>query len=215
MKIFIDTADIAEIREANAMGVLDGITTNPTLIAKTGRDFKSVVKDIFAEIPDRPVSLEVTALDAKGMITEAQKLGDIAKNVVCKIPCTTEGLRAIRSLSEKNIRTNATLCFSPNQALLVAKAGATYVSPFVGRLDDISEVGMDLIADIVHIYDNYDFDTEVIVASVRNPLHVREAALLGADICTIPFSVIKQLMSHPLTDVGVEKFSKDWEKVPK
>lgn len=215
MKIFIDTADIGEIREANAMGVLDGVTTNPSLISKTGKDFKTVAKEIFAEIPDRPVSLEVTSVKSNGMIEEAKKLADIASNVVCKIPCTAPGLKAVRALSEMGIKTNCTLCFQPNQALLVAKAGATYVSPFVGRLDDVTEVGMDLIRDIVEIYRNYDFETEVIVASVRNPLHVREAALLGADVCTIPFAVIKQLMAHPLTDIGLEKFLKDWEKVPK
>lgn len=215
MKIFIDTANIDEIREANSMGVLDGVTTNPSLVAKTGRDFKTVVKEIFKEIHDRPVSLEVTSLDAAGMIKEGKALADIGHNVVCKIPSTFEGLKAIKALSESKIKTNATLCFSPNQALLVAKAGATYVSPFVGRLDDISQVGMDLIADIVQIYKNYNFKTEIIVASVRNPLHVREAALLGADICTIPFPVIKQLMQHALTDAGVEKFLKDWERVPK
>lgn len=215
MKLFIDTAAIDEIREANSMGVLDGVTTNPSLIAKTGRDFKTVVKDIFAEIPDRPVSLEVTALDCEGMVEEAKRLADIAPNVVCKIPCTVEGIKAVKALSDMGIKINATLCFSPNQALLLAKAGATYVSPFVGRLDDITQVGMDLIADIVQIYGNYDFDTQVLVASVRNPLHVHRAAQLGADVCTIPFNVIKQLMRHPLTDIGLEKFLKDWEKVPK
>lgn len=215
MKLFIDTADINEIREANAMGVLDGVTTNPTLVAKTGHDFKTVMKNILSEIKDRPVSLEVTALDAKGMVEEAKKLADTASNVVCKIPSTIEGLKAIRELSSKDIKTNATLCFSPNQALLVAKAGATYVSPFVGRLDDISQVGMDLIKDIVVIYDNYGFETEIIVASIRNPIHVRDAAFLGADVCTIPFSVIKQLMQHTLTDIGIDKFLKDWNKVPK
>ena len=215
MKLFVDTAAIEEIREANAMGVLDGVTTNPSLVAKTGRDFKTVAREILKEIPDRPVSLEVTALDAEGMIREAQKLADLGPNVVCKVPSTVEGLKAIRALTEMGIKTNSTLCFSPNQALLVAKAGATYVSPFVGRLDDISQVGMELIHDIAQIYRNYDIETEVIVASVRNPLHVREAALIGADICTIPYPVIKQLMAHPLTDIGIEKFLKDWEKVPK
>lgn len=215
MKMFIDTAKIEEIREANAMGVLDGVTTNPTLVAKTGKDFKSVVKEILKEITDRPVSLETTALDAKGMIEESKKLADLAQNVVCKIPSTVEGLKAVKALADMGIRTNATLCFSPNQALLVAKAGATYVSPFVGRLDDISHEGMDLIADIVQIYDNYDFETEIIVASVRNPLHVSRAAMMGADICTIPFNVIAQLMKHSLTDVGIANFLKDWEKVPK
>ena len=215
MKLFIDTAQIDEIREANAMGVLDGVTTNPSLVAKTGREFKTVVKEIFGEIKDRPVSLETTSLNADGMIEEAKKLADIAPNVVCKIPSIVEGLKAIRALSDMNIKTNATLCFSPNQALLVAKAGATYVSPFVGRLDDITHVGMELVADIVQMYSNYDLNTEVIVASIRNPLHVREAAQLGADICTVPFAVIKQLMKHPLTDIGIDKFLKDWEKVPK
>lgn len=214
MKLFIDTADINEIREANAMGVIDGVTTNPSLVAKTGRDFKSVVKDILAEV-NGPVSLEVTSLEAKGMVEEAVKLADLSKNVVIKIPTTVEGLKALKTLKEKKIKTNATLCFSPNQALLVAKAGATYVSPFVGRLDDITHVGMDLIADIVQIYQNYDYETEVIVASIRNPLHVREAALLGAHVATVPFSVISQLMKHPLTDIGIDKFLKDWEKVPK
>jgi transaldolase len=215
MKLFIDTAAIEEIREANAMGLLDGVTTNPSLVAKTGRDFKTVVKEILKEIHDRPVNLETTALDAKGMIEESKMLMEYGRNVVCKIPTTPEGLKAIRALTDMGIKTNSTLCFSSTQAMLVAKAGATYVSPFVGRLDDISQVGMDLIADIVHIYQNYDFGTEVLVASVRNPLHVREAALIGADVCTIPFSVIKQLMQHPLTENGLEKFLKDWEKVPK
>jgi len=215
MKLFIDTAMIEEIREANAMGVLDGVTTNPTLVSKTGKGFKTVVKEILTEITDRPVSLETTALDAKGMIDEAVKLADLGPNVVCKIPSTVEGLKAVKALSDKGIRTNCTLCFQPSQAILVAKAGATYVSPFVGRLDDITTVGMDLIGDIAQMYENYDYDTEIIVASIRNPLHVREAALMGADICTIPFSVIQQLMKHPLTDIGIDKFLKDWEKVPK
>lgn len=215
MQIFIDTAKIEEIREANSMGVLDGVTTNPTLISKTGKDFKSVAREILAEIPDRPVSLETTALDAPGMIEECKKLSDLGNNVVCKIPCTMDGLKAIRKLTDLGIKTNATLCFSPNQAMLVAKAGATYVSPFVGRLDDISHNGMDLIADIYQIFSNYDFDTEIIVASIRNPLHVKEAALIGADICTIPLNVIAQLMKHSLTDVGIDSFMKDWQKVPK
>lgn len=214
MKIFIDSADIKEIKEANTMGVVDGVTTNPSLVAKTGRDFKSVVKDILAEI-DGPVSLEVTSLDAKGMVEEAVKLSGLSKNVVIKIPTTKEGLKAIKTLSEKKIKTNATLCFSVNQALLVAKAGATYVSPFVGRLDDIDSVGMELVADIVNVYKNYDFKTEVIVASIRNPIHVSQAAAIGAGVCTIPFNVIEQLVKHPLTDIGINKFLKDWEKVPK
>lgn len=214
MKIFIDSADINEIKEANAMGVIDGVTTNPSLVAKTGKDFKTVVKEIVTEI-DGPISLEVTSTDSKGMLEEAKKLADISKNVVIKIPTTEEGLKAIRTLKELGIKTNSTLCFSPMQALLTAKAGATYVSPFIGRLDDISQVGMDLIEQIRLIYDNYGFETEVLVASVRNPVHVRDAALIGADVCTIPFSVIKQLVKHPLTDIGLEKFLKDWQKVPK
>ncbi len=215
MKIFIDTANIDEIREANSMGVLDGVTTNPSLVAKTGKDFKTVTKEILAEIPDRPVSLEVTSLDAKGMIEEAKKLADLGSNVICKVPSTVEGLKAVKACADMNIKTNCTLCFQSSQAILVAKAGATYVSPFVGRLDDITTVGMDLIGDIVQIYDNYEVETEIIVASIRNPLHVREAALYGADICTIPLPVIKQLMGHPLTDIGIEKFLKDWDRVPK
>lgn len=215
MKLFIDTADINEIREADAMGVLDGVTTNPSLVARTGRDFKSVARDIVTLLGKRPVSLETTSLDAAGMIAEGKKLADIGPNVVVKIPATVEGLKACKAFTEQGIKTNCTLCFSANQALLIAKAGATYVSPFVGRLDDISEVGMDLIRDIVEIYQNYDFSTEVLVASVRNPIHVRDAALMGADVATVPLAVIKQLMHHPLTDIGIEKFLKDWEKVPK
>lgn len=214
MKFFIDTADINEIREANAMGMVDGVTTNPSLVAKTGRPFKDVVKDILAEV-DGPVSLETTSLDVDGMYGEAVKLADLGPNVVVKIPTTTNGLKVIHKCHEKGIKTNCTLCFSSNQALLIAKAGATYCSPFVGRLDDITNVGMDLIGDIVQMYENYDFDTEVIVASIRNPLHVREAALMGAHVSTIPFKVIEQLIKHPLTDIGIEKFLKDWEKVPK
>ncbi len=214
MKIFVDSADINEIREANLMGVVDGVTTNPTLVAKTGKDFNTVAKEILAEI-DGPISLEVTSLEAIGMVEEAVKLAKLSKNVVIKIPICVEGLKAIKQLTEKGIKTNATLCFSVNQAILVAKAGATYVSPFVGRLDDIDHVGMALISDIVNAYDNYGYDTEVIVASIRNPIHVSDAAQIGADVCTIPFSVIKQLVKHPLTDIGIDKFLKDWEKVPK
>jgi len=215
MKLFIDTADINEIREANAMGILDGVTTNPSLVAKTGQDFKTVTKQVLEEISDRPVSLEVTSLEADGMIEEGKKLADLGGNVVCKVPSTVEGLKAIKALSGIGIKTNATLCFSANQAMLVAKAGATYVSPFVGRLDDISHNGMELVSQIVDIFDNYDFETEIIVASVRNNFHVLESALLGADVCTIPFSVINQLMKHSLTDIGIDKFMKDWERVPK
>ena len=215
MKIFIDSADISEIRVANAMGVVDGVTTNPSLIAKTGRDFKSVVKDIVAEVHG-PISLEVTDTStAAAMFEEAKKLSDIAKQVVVKIPLTEKGLKATKLCHGHGIKTNVTLCFSSNQALLAAKAGATYVSPFVGRLDDITEEGMVLIDQIVQIYRNYDFKTEIIVASVRNPVHVRDAALIGAHVCTIPFNVIQQLVKHPLTDIGVKKFADDWAKVPK
>lgn len=213
MKIFIDTADINEIREANAMGVLDGVTTNPTLIAKTGRDFKSVVKDILKEVKG-PVSLETVSLNAEGMVKEGRFLAEFGPNVVVKIPSTVEGLKAIKQLRSEGIHTNCTLCFSATQALLIAKAGSTIVSPFVGRLDDISETGMDLIRDCVQIYKNYGYTTEVLVASVRSPVHVKEAALAGAHICTIPFKVIQQLMQHPLTDKGIASFLKDWEKVP-
>lgn len=214
MRFFIDTAIIEEIKAANAMGVIDGVTTNPSLIAKTGKDFKTVVKEIIAEI-DGPVSLEVTATNAKGMVEEAEKLSDISKNVVVKVPITEEGLKAVKILNREKIHTNVTLCFSPNQALLAAKAGATYISPFIGRLDDISYFGMELIEQIRTIYDNYGFDTQILVASIRNPVHVRDAALLGADVATIPFNVIQQIVRHPLTDIGIDKFLKDWEKVPK
>lgn len=214
MKFFIDSADINEIREANAMGVVDGVTTNPSLVAKTGRDFKSVVHDIIKEVKG-PISLEVTAMDTDGMLREARQLADLSKNVVIKIPLTEAGLSATKQLTKEDIKTNVTLCFSPNQALLAAKAGATYISPFIGRLDDISYNGMEIIEQIVAIYRNYSFETEIIVASIRNPVHVRNAALIGAHVATIPFSVIKQLIKHPLTDIGIEKFMKDWEKVPK
>lgn len=213
MKIFIDSADINEIKEAAGMGVLDGVTTNPSLIAKTGREFKAVVKAILQEVKG-PVSLETVSLTAKGMLDEGHRLADFGPNVVVKIPSTVEGLKAIKQLSSEGIQTNCTLCFAVNQALLIAKAGAAMVSPFVGRLDDISETGMDLIADIVQIYRNFELKTEILVASIRNPIHVKEAALLGADICTLPMAVIKQLMQHPLTDIGIDKFLKDWEKVP-
>lgn len=213
MKIFIDTADIQEIKEANAMGILDGVTTNPTLISKTGRDFKSVVKEILKEVKG-PVSLETVSLTAQGMIDEGHQLADYGPNVVVKLPSTVEGLKAIKQLRSEGIQTNCTLCFSPTQALLIAKAGSTIVSPFVGRLDDIGENGMALIKDIVQIYKNYSMKTEVLVASVRNPIHVLQAALYGAHIATLPFSVIAQLMKHPLTDKGIDLFLKDWAKVP-
>ncbi len=214
MKFFIDTADVAEIREANALGVLDGVTTNPSLVAKSGRKFIEVIKEI-TEIVDGPISAEVVALDHEGMIREAEELAAIHRNIVVKIPMTAEGLKAVKSLHGKGIRTNVTLVFSPLQALLAAKAGASYVSPFVGRLDDISQDGMGIIEDIRTIFDNYGYEAEIIVASIRNPVHVLNAALLGADIATIPYSVIAQLSRHPLTDIGIDKFLKDWEKVPK
>jgi transaldolase len=214
MKFFIDTADVKEIREANALGVLDGVTTNPSLIAKSGRNFIEVIKEI-TEIVDGPISAEVVALDHEGMIREAEELAAIHPNIVVKVPMTPEGLKAVKALHGKGIRTNVTLIFSPLQALLAAKAGASYVSPFVGRLDDISQDGMGIIEDIRTIFDNYGYEAEIIVASIRNPIHVLNSALIGADIATIPFSVITQLSKHPLTDSGIDKFLKDWEKVPK
>jgi transaldolase len=214
MKIFIDTANINEIREANSLGIVDGVTTNPSLIAKEGKDFIEVVKEI-CSIVDGPVSAEVVSLKADDMVKEARPLAKIHKNIVIKIPLTAEGLKATKALSKEGIKTNVTLCFSATQALLAAKAGATYVSPFIGRLDDISQTGMDLIRDIKTIYSNYKFKTEIIVASVRNPVHVLEAAKLGADIATIPYGVITMLVKHPLTDIGLEKFLKDWQNVPK
>jgi transaldolase len=213
MKFFIDTADINEIKAAMEMGMVDGVTTNPTLISKTGRPFMEVAKEIVETVPG-PVSLEVVSLDTQGMVDEARQLAKLGDNVVIKIPMTVEGIKAVKILSEEGIKTNVTLVFSPLQALLAAKAGATYVSPFVGRLDDIGHDGMELIAQIVQIYDNYGFDTEIIVASVRHPQHVLQSALLGADIATIPFKVVKQLAKHPLTDVGIERFLEDWAKVP-
>ncbi|WP_456397959.1 fructose-6-phosphate aldolase [Desulfurobacterium sp.] len=213
MKFFIDTADVNEIKQALELGLIDGVTTNPTLISKTGRPFREVAKEIL-ELVDGPVSLEVVSLDVNGMVDEARQLSKLGENVVIKIPMTTEGLKAVRILSEEGIKTNVTLVFSPLQALLAAKVGATYVSPFVGRLDDIGHDGMELISQIVDIYANYGFMTEVIVASVRHPKHVLEAALIGADIATIPFKVIAQFARHPLTDIGIERFLEDWAKVP-
>ena len=213
MKFFIDTADINEIKAAMEMGLIDGVTTNPTLVSKTGRPFLEVAKEIVETVPG-PVSLEVVSLDTQGMVDEAKQLAKLGDNVVIKIPMTTEGLRAVKILSAEGIKTNVTLVFSPLQALLAAKAGATYVSPFVGRLDDIGHDGMELISQVVQIYENYGFETEIIVASVRHPQHVIQAALIGADIATIPFKVIKQLAKHPLTDIGIERFLEDWAKVP-
>jgi transaldolase len=214
MQFFIDTADVGEIKKALSMGLCDGVTTNPSLVAKTGRRFSDVLKEITALVPG-PVSAEVTAVDYEGMMKEGRHYAKVANNVVVKVPLITEGLRAVRDLTAEGIRTNVTLCFSPVQALLAAKAGATYVSPFVGRLDDVSEDGMALIAQILEIFRNYDFATKVLVASVRHPIHVLESARLGADVATIPFNVIEQLAKHPLTDLGLKKFLADWEKVPK
>ena len=211
MKFFIDTANIEEIKEAEAMGFLDGVTTNPSLVAKEGKDFKELLNEIL-KVVDGPISAEVVALDYDGMMKEAKELAAIHKNIVVKIPLTKEGIKAVNSLSDIGIKTNVTLCFSASQALLAAKAGATYISPFVGRLDDISAVGMDLIEQIAQIYDNYDYQTEIIVASIRNPLHIVESAMIGADIATVPFKVIEQLFKHPLTDNGIDKFLSDWNK---
>jgi len=213
MKFFIDTADVKEIRAAHDLGLVDGVTTNPSLIAKSGRKFKDVIKEIVT-IVDGPISAEVVSLDAPGMVKEAKELVKIHKNIVIKVPMTPEGLKATKALSEKGIKVNVTLIFTPMQALLAAKAGAAYVSPFVGRLDDISQDGMGIIEEIRTIFDNYGFTAEIIVASVRNPVHVLNSALIGADIATIPYSVIMQLAKHPLTDAGIKKFLDDWESVP-
>ena len=214
MKFFIDTADIDQIQDAISMGVCDGVTTNPSLVAKTGKPFQVIIDEIL-DVVDGPVSLEVTALDYDGMIEQARALAAHGENVVVKLPLTRPGLQACRTCYDEGIATNVTLCFSPSQALLAAKAGATYVSPFVGRLDDISIDGMKLIDDIVTIYDNYDFETQVLVASVRHPQHLVQAALMGAHVATIPHNVITQLVQHPLTDIGVDRFMADWQKVPK
>ncbi len=211
MKFFIDTADVNEIREAHDLGILDGVTTNPSLIAKTGKPFKETILEIVNLVPG-PVSVEVTELECSGMLRQAHEYAGWAHNVVVKLPTTREGVKACKALSNADIKTNLTLCFSANQALLVAKAGATYVSPFVGRLDDISENGMDLIRNIVRIYDNYGYKTQVLVASIRHPMHVVEAALAGAHVATIPAKVIDQMFNHPLTDKGLAAFLKDWEK---
>ncbi len=214
MKIFLDTANVEHIREAASWGIVDGVTTNPSLIAREGRDFRGVVREI-CEIVDGPISAEVISLDADGMVKEARDLAKIHKNIVIKIPMTVEGLKAVKTLSSEGIKTNVTLVFSANQALLAMKAGATYVSPFVGRLDDIGHNGMEIVAQILDMIGNYGFETEVIVASVRHPLHVLEAALMGADIATVPFSVLEKMVKHPKTDEGIDRFLKDWEKVPK
>jgi transaldolase len=214
MKFFIDTADVNEIREAHALGLVDGVTTNPSLIAKSGRKFKDVIKEIVS-IVDGPISAEVISLDAPGMIKEGKELAKIHRNIVVKLPMTPEGLKACKVLTDKGIKTNVTLIFTSMQALLAAKAGATYVSPFVGRLDDISQDGMGIIEEIRTIFDNYGYSSEIIVASVRNPIHVLNSALIGADVATIPYSVMIQLARHPLTDAGIKKFLEDWQNVPK
>jgi transaldolase len=212
MKFFIDTANIDEIREAASLGILDGVTTNPSLVYKSGKDFRKLLDEIL-EIVDGPVSAEVIATDYEGILKEAREYASIHKNIVVKVPLIKEGLKAVKTLSDENINTNVTLCFSPTQALLAAKAGATYISPFIGRLDDISTNGMELIEQIMQIYRNYSYETQVLVASVRHPLHVVEAALIGADVCTIPFAVINKLFNHPLTDSGLDKFLSDWKKI--
>jgi transaldolase len=214
MKLFIDSANLREIRDASAMGLVDGVTTNPSLISKEGRPFRQTIEEI-CQIVDGPISAEVTAVECEGMLREGRELAKIHPNVVVKVPLIPEGLKAARIFSEEGIKTNVTLCFSANQALLAAKAGAFIVSPFVGRLDDISEEGMALIRQIVTIYRNYEFKTQVLVASVRHPIHVVDAALLGADIATMPYVVMMQLVRHPLTDIGLKKFLADWEKLPK
>ncbi len=212
MKFFVDTADVTEIRELAEAGLIDGVTTNPSLIAKAGRDFITIVKEICALTPG-PVSAEVTATDYAGMLAEGRRLRDIAENVAVKVPLTLEGLKTCRTLTDEGTMVNVTLCFSPTQAILAAKAGATFISPFVGRLDDIGQDGMQLIADIVEIYANYNsITTEVLVASIRHPMHIVEAAKLGADVCTVPANVLKALVKHPLTDKGLAAFLADWQK---
>ena len=214
MQFFIDTADVNEIREAESLGILDGVTTNPTLISRTGRPFKETIEEI-CSIVKGPVSAEVVSVDTDGIIKEGRELAKIADNIVVKVPLIKDGLKAVKALTSEGIKVNVTLCFSSNQALLAAKAGGTYVSPFVGRLDDKGHTGMEVVDEIRTIYDNYGFETQIIVASIRNPLHVRDAALMGADIATIPFAVFSNIVKHPLTDAGLKSFLADWEKVPK
>jgi transaldolase len=213
MQIFIDTAHIEEIRDAAAMGVIDGVTTNPSLVAQTGRPFKDVLVDI-CEVVDGPISAEVIATDYEGIVTEARQLASMHKNIVVKVPLIAEGLKAVRTLTDEGIRTNVTLCFSPTQGLLAAKAGATFISPFVGRVDDISGSGMELVEQLVTIYRNYGLETQVLVASVRHPVHVVQASLIGAHVATVPHKVIHQLLKHPLTDIGLERFLADAKKIP-
>ncbi|HQK85917.1 MAG TPA: fructose-6-phosphate aldolase [Methanofastidiosum sp.] len=212
MKFFLDTANIEHIRDAASLGLIEGVTTNPSLISKEKKPFKDIILEI-CKIVDGPISAEVTSSDYKSMVDEALKLSDIHKNVVVKVPMTKDGLKAVKSLSEQGVKTNVTLVFSATQALLAAKVGASYVSPFVGRLDDISTDGMNLVAEIQQIYRNYFFETEVIIASIRHPIHVLQAALVGADIATVPYDVLMKTIKHPLTDIGIEKFMSDWKKV--
>jgi len=214
MRIFLDTANITEIREAASMGILDGITTNPSLVAKEGRDFKELLKEI-CSVVDGDISAEVVATELDGMLKEGRDLAKIDDKIVVKVPLIKEGLKAVKRFKAEGIRTNVTLCFSPNQALLAAKAGAYLVSPFVGRLDDIGTDGMELIQQILTIYRNYDYDTQVLVASIRHPIHVVQAAMMGADVGTMPFGVFTQLIKHPLTDIGLERFLADWKKLQK
>lgn len=214
MKFFVDTADVSQIRAAKEMGLADGVTTNPSLVSQTGRGFKETLAEICEIVKPGPVSAEVISLTADGMIDEARRLAEIADNIVVKIPMTPDGMKAVSVLEGEGVRTNVTLIFSANQGLLACKAGASFISPFIGRLDDIGHNGMELVAELLEITGNYGFDTEVIVASVRHPLHVKEAALLGADIATIPFAVMEKLFKHTLTDVGIERFLADWENVP-
>ena len=214
MKFFLDTANLAEIREAASWGVLDGVTTNPSLVSKEGRDFKELVREI-CSIVNGPVSAEVVAITKDEMIAEGEALAKIHRNVVVKIPLIIEGLKAVKILTEKGIKVNVTLCFSANQALLAAKAGATYISPFIGRLDDISQEGMALIRDIKTIYQNYGFSTQILTASIRSPIHVLDAAKAGSDVATVPFKVLEQIVKHPLTDIGLKRFLDDWDKFVK
>lgn len=214
MKLFIDTANLDEIRKANDWGIIDGVTTNPTLVAKENKDFRELVREIIS-IVDGPISVEVISTDAEEMVKEAGEMSEWSQNIVVKIPMIPEGLKAVKILNTRNIKTNVTLVFSVNQALLAAKAGATYVSPFIGRLDDIGHDGMQIVRDMVNVFKLYNFKTEIIVASIRHPLHVIEAAKAGAHAATIPFNVIEKMLDHPLTDAGLKNFLKDWEKVPK
>jgi len=214
MKIFLDTANISKIKQAMDFGILDGVTTNPSLVAKEGKEFLPLIKEILPVVPG-PVSVEVTATDSEGMIQQAKKYAELGDNVVIKVPINLEGLKVVKTLTDLDIKTNVTLIFSPSQALLAAKAGATYVSPFVGRIDDISGNGMALVEEIIQVYNNYTIETEIIVASIRHPLHFVHAAMLGADIATVPFETLEKLLNHPLTDIGMDKFLKDWAKVKK